>query len=252
VMSDFSTSIARSEENGLSLNGEAQEVAELTNNGFLQMQTTEQQMNEIHHMVNESVAKMAELDRNYQEVSKLVLTIQGISEQTNLLALNAAIEAARAGEHGKGFAVVASEVRKLSEQVAQSVVEINQITALVQKDSKEVTLSLEQSYERVKQGNGQIQETRETFQLIQHSIGHMQESITEVSEEMKSISQQAHRLQQSIENIAAIAEESSAGIEQTAAITEETADVMQNVTERANALVDLAGRLETSVMKFTV
>ncbi len=63
-----------------------------------------------------------------EEINGLSDSIMGIMNQTNLLALNAAIEAARAGEAGRGFSVVAEEIRNLSEQSADSVGKIRQIT----------------------------------------------------------------------------------------------------------------------------
>jgi methyl-accepting chemotaxis protein len=59
---------------------------------------------------------VGELERQSEQIGKIVHAVTRIADQTNLLlALNAAIEAVRAGEHGKGFAVVADEVRNLAE-----------------------------------------------------------------------------------------------------------------------------------------
>ncbi|CAH2212481.1 methyl-accepting chemotaxis protein [Tepidibacter aestuarii] len=67
-----------------------------------------------------------------KEIEKMAGEISAIAEQTNLLALNAAIEAARAGEQGIGFAVVSEEIRKLSEQVSDTVSDIQTVINQVQ------------------------------------------------------------------------------------------------------------------------
>ncbi|MEC2074870.1 methyl-accepting chemotaxis protein [Metabacillus fastidiosus] len=249
-MKEFSSSIQRSSENGEGLNEEAKEIRELTDNGFNEMEQTKEQIEDINKVVQESVEKVMRLDRNYQEISKLVLTIQSISEQTNLLALNAAIEAARAGEHGKGFSVVASEVRKLSEQVAASVVEINGITEQIQAESKEVTKLLENSYEKVEQGSEKIKQTSDTFQLINQSVANIQDKIKDTADQLATISVGAHDINQSIENIAAISEQSSAGMEEAAAVSEQSSASMSKISESSASLVTLADRLTSSVTRF--
>ncbi|MDR3515823.1 MAG: methyl-accepting chemotaxis protein [Azospirillaceae bacterium] len=66
-------------------------------------------------------AKLPDLQRSLEQVSRVSKDIEKIAKQTNLLALNATIEAARAGEAGRGFGVVANEVKDLSRQTANAV-----------------------------------------------------------------------------------------------------------------------------------
>ncbi|WPB57107.1 PAS domain-containing methyl-accepting chemotaxis protein [Xylophilus sp. GOD-11R] len=117
-----------------------------------------------------AVQAMSEIRQDSQRISEIVGLIDGIAFQTNLLALNAAVEAARAGEQGRGFAVVAGEVRTLSQRSAGAAQEIKSLIAA--------------SAQRVREGDGHVQETGKVMQGIRTSA-------TQVSEIMGGIAEAA-------------------------------------------------------------
>lgn len=252
LMESFVNKVAEANNGTMRTSKESQSIIKQTDEGKELMEQSVTQMQVIHQIVQDAVQKVQGLDRQSKEISKLVEVIQGIAEQTNLLALNAAIEAARAGEHGKGFAVVADEVRKLAEEVTSSIGNITDIVNGIQKESNEVTNSLQNGYEVVEEGSKQIAVTGEKFVEINHSVSSMATMIQSISVQLTEIAEDSGKMNESIEEIAAVSQESAAGVEQTSASAEQLLGSMEEVTNSADHLAKLAEDLSVQVSQFKI
>lgn len=252
AMQKFIGEISQANDNGNSANESSQEVLSMTKQGNELMKNSVQQMNYINEIVKGAVEKVRGLDKQTQEISKLVSVIEDIANQTNLLALNAAIEAARAGEHGKGFAVVADEVRKLAEQVTLSITDITSIVQKVKEESNSVVGSLQKGYSQVEEGSTQIKVTGETFATINDLVSDMSQKIGAITLSLNSININAKEMNGNISNIASISEESAAGIEQTSASVQQTNSSMVEIAANANSLSEIAESLNRLIGRFKI
>lgn len=250
MMEKFSSKIQKAHLEGEEISQTSTEILSLTKEGMTLMNNSVQQMQTIDGIVKQAVEEVKGLDSQSQEISKLVQVIQDISNQTNLLALNAAIEAARAGEHGKGFAVVAEEVRKLAEQVTDSVGDITGIVTAIQTGSKTVVHSLEEGYTQVDEGTKQITITGQTFETINRSVGAMSTKLQLITNDLHYISTNSKNINQAVEDIAAVSEESAAGIEQVSASAQQSSSSMDEITNHASELSISAEQLTDQVKKF--
>ncbi|MBP2242226.1 methyl-accepting chemotaxis protein [Cytobacillus eiseniae] len=250
LMRGLNHKINETSQQGDSLKETSDRVWELSNNGKEQMKLSTIRMEEINDVVLSSVEQVKGLDQRSQEISKLVDVIQGIAEQTNLLALNAAIEAARAGESGRGFAVVADEVRKLAEQVGSSVNEITVIIHGVQEETKSTVDSLQTGYQRVREGNSQMELSSQAFDSINLGVTEMIEGIQKVSQHLMEIRTSSDNVRESSEEIAAASEQAAAGIQQSAATAEQQSSSMQEITGSSESLASLAEELNEMINKF--
>ncbi|MGP4039061.1 methyl-accepting chemotaxis protein [Gracilibacillus sp. D59] len=249
-MNQFTARIDLANQNGSSANESSYEVLQITEHGNELMNHSLDEMNKINEIVKEAVQKVEGLDDRSKEIAKLVTVIQEISEQTNLLALNAAIEAARAGEHGKGFAVVADEIRKLSEQVSHSIIEITDIVENIQHESSSVTKSLTKGYYQVEEGSNQLALTGKAFGNIDQAVSDMSSKIQNISSTLTDITTNSRDINSSIEHMSSISQESAAGIEEVSASVQQTDTSVEELSNNADSLEKLSSELEVMVKKF--
>ena len=79
---------------------------------------------------------ISELNVHAEKVAELLASIMQVADRTDLLALNAALEGTKAGEAGKGFTLVAAEMRRLAENVMDSVSGIRKLMKDVRSTSQ--------------------------------------------------------------------------------------------------------------------
>ncbi len=252
LMQQFTSLVGQSHESSTQMETLSNSVFEKSSHGLQLMTDTRKQMNTIDEIVQSAVVRVQSLNDQTKEISQLVNVITSIADQTNLLALNAAIEAARAGEHGKGFAVVADEVRKLAEQVSNSVQHISSIVTTIQGEAEKVSTDLASGYEEVEKGSTHVIKSNDTYVEICNAIDQMRSTTNEMASYLNSIQEESFKIDDAIENIAAVTEQAAASSQETAATIEEVASSMENISTQAHHLSESAELLDNVATKFKI
>ena len=194
------------------------EKAELVNTS---MNSIGKEANLSNQRMNDMLAAMQDINKNTDEISDIIKTIEDIAFQTNILALNAAIEAARAGEAGKGFAVVADEVRNLASKSAEA--------------SQNTAALISKTMEAVGNGSEIANQTAESLHTVVNSIDDIVTSIDDISKNSQSQSEAIEQVTSGVEQLSTVTQNNSAASEQSAAAAEELAG-------QANTMKSLVGR----------
>ncbi len=228
------------------------DTAEAAKHGQELMESSVAKMEEIERNVNQTADVMDTLGKNSKEIGTMVETISSIAEQTNLLALNAAIEAARAGEQGRGFSVVADEVRKLAEESQQAAGEIEERIAVIQKDTEQAVERMQAGRGRVQEGTEAIRKVGEEFQSIMDKIAQTNDDMTAINETMHGLADGTKQIVGVIGNIDEISRQTSEHTQTISAAAEEQSASATEIATASQSLAKLAQQLQDATKKFKV
>ena len=250
AMDEMAIGIERIAENSARVSALTNEATNLAKDGNASVEQAFNQMSIIKNTVVQTSEKVDQLNKQSVEIDSIVNVITEISDQTNLLALNAAIEAARAGEHGKGFAVVADEVRKLAEQSRQSASQIAELIRLVQTDTKQSVLLMNDVTKNVDIGIQVTEHTANKFENILTSMYTLNPQMEEISATAIEFSAQTEQIVSAIQQILEIAQSTNESTASIVSTSEEQLAIMQEISLSADTLSKMAESLQQLVTKF--
>jgi len=194
----------------------------------------------------DSAKMIAELERQSEEIGKIVHAVARIADQTNLLALNAAIEAARAGEHGKGFAVVADEVRNLAEMSEKSARGIQEVVNEIQGQVKIVAVDAQTAGKKGQEEVERAKAITEALARVETDLADMREGCKAIVTNAVTALAGAKEYLVGAQQIAKAAEESSTAVMESQKAVQEQGRAYTEMNDASNSLAQLAEKLKTS------
>lgn len=236
AIEQMTVSVEQISDSARSAEANSSRSAELAQDGAGKAERAAGEMQSIAATVGDAAQKINDLVSRADEVGTIAHVIKEIAGQTNLLALNAAIEAARAGEQGRGFAVVADEVRGLAERTASATVQIEQVIAGIQSETRATVAAMSTVSNRVDSGVGLVIEATDSLREIRSGT---EEALGRIREVAYATSEQS-----------AAATEIARRVEQITRMAEDTSGAMRAVVASVEQLEGLAGTLNASVGRF--
>ncbi|MFD3155935.1 methyl-accepting chemotaxis protein [Haloimpatiens sp. FM7330] len=191
-----------------------------------------------------------EVDDTSKKIESIISVINDISEQTSLLSLNASIEAARAGEAGKGFSVVAEEVRKLAEQSANSVKDIENLISDIRRKSQNAVNVINDNEEIFKEQHAAVENVRKAFNNIYKEIVSLASKVDNISNLNDNTLVKKDDMVNTMSNIQESTQQYAASTQQVSAAAEETLSNMESVDDFIKNLDEIIKILQEKVDKF--
>ena len=214
----------------------AREADRIAAAGVTAIQDATVGMTHIRERVESIADQILALSEQSQQIGEIIATVGDLADQSNMLALNAAIEAARAGEHGRGFAVVAQEIRVLAEQSKLATAQVRTILSDIQRVTNAAVMATEEGTKGVDAGARLIDSAGETITGLAAVI---QDASTSAQQITVAVQQHSIGMDQIVAAMIDIQR-----------VTEQNGFAGTASREAAEALIELANRLNTSVQRY--
>ena len=214
-----------------------------------ELEKINQKTMEAIHIIGEQTQKTNESAAKIKVATDM---ISEIAEETTLLSLNASIEAARAGEQGRGFAVVANQIQKLAEQSADATTQITEVISELVNDAQESVQTMDEVKEVMNQLSENVSQTEKAFKNVEKGIAESIESVEKITDKTRKLDEARAGVVDVVQSLSAIAEENAASAEETSASASEVGSIMEDVSQNANMLDEIAVKLNENVKRFKI
>lgn len=209
--------------------------ADTGQSSLTRMEETMRHIKEAGESIN---ARLTVLSEKAGNINQVVTTITKVADQTNLLSLNAAIEAEKAGEYGRGFSVVATEIRRLADQTAVAMYDIDQTVKEMQSAVSAGVMSMDKFSEEVRNGVREIQQV--SSQLVQ------------IIQQVQGLTPRFETVHEGVQVQSTGAQQISESLVQLSEAVQQTVESLRQSNQGIEQLKDVSQRLKSSVEQFRV
>ncbi|MDD1694686.1 MAG: methyl-accepting chemotaxis protein [Methanoregula sp.] len=252
AMQDMSAAVEEITSSMESVSTQANNANSSAKSGAILAENVNKDMTEITNSTNNVYGIVKDIEKQMNDIGKIIILIRDLASQTNLLALNAAIEAARAGEHGRGFAVVASEVKSLAQESRSSAEKIEEMITQLNLATRKATDAMESSKTLVSKGFTESSQALEAFKTIQKAAETVANSASEVAAASQEQAATTEEITASVSEVATLIEHTAKEAGDAAAATEESAAAIDEIARMITTVNEVAvGAMEAN-RKFKV
>ncbi len=193
------------------------------------LQNNVKELLNIKNTNNLTIEGIKDLNSKISGIWDIVSIINNVADQTKIIAFNAELEASSCGEAGKNFHIVATEIRRLSDNILDSIKDIREIINQIQQAADRLILDSEK-------GSRQIDEECNNARLLESDFSSIMKSSNDTADSSHEILDYVSQLTSSSEQIFITLRQIALGIENFSQNTSNISVSSENVKEIASLL----------------